>query len=94
MPNVVEFNVWIILADGFYSIYRSLHHTPLSDINFESLLFSTMEHFMWRLKKFFFRHTENFFLVIFTNSLQIYFFLQFGRISRWYSAEAEGSVHH
>ena len=29
------------LAEGFYSPYRSLHHTPLSDINFESLLFST-----------------------------------------------------
>ena len=30
------------LAEGFYSLYRSLHHTPLSDINFESLLFSTV----------------------------------------------------
>ena len=30
------------LAVGFYSFYRSLHYTPLSDIDFESLLFSTI----------------------------------------------------
>ena len=30
------------LAEGFYSLYHSLHHsTPLSDIDFESLLLST-----------------------------------------------------
>ena len=31
-----------LLAEGFYSPYRSLHHTPLFDIDFESLLFSTV----------------------------------------------------
>ena len=28
------------MVEGFYSLCRSLHHSPLSDIDFESLLFS------------------------------------------------------
>ena len=31
-----------LMAEGFYSHYSSLHHTPLSDINFDLLLFSTV----------------------------------------------------
>ena len=32
----------LTLAVGFYPFYRSLHHTPLLDIDFESLLSSTV----------------------------------------------------
>ena len=32
-----EFEIKQTLAEGFYSVYRTLHHTPLSDIDFQSL---------------------------------------------------------
>ena len=54
-PNSLEgidlwwFSKMWIMAEGFYSHYhRSFHHTKLSDIDFESLLFSTVsKQYVW-----------------------------------------------
>ena len=38
----IELKQEYTIAEGFYSHYRSLNHAPLSDIDFESLLFSAV----------------------------------------------------